>query len=89
MHTPGTTTVRHLRSIAHPAIRTPNDIFAISPTEFYVTNDHYSRHSHALRGFEDLYMGWGKLTSDVLHVSFPDVTRAAKKPTERVNEAAH
>lgn len=39
-HVLDTTTVRHVRSIRHPLIRTPNDIYAESPSKFLVTNDH-------------------------------------------------
>lgn len=39
-HVLDTTTVKHVRSIRHPLIRTPNDIYAESPSSFYVTNDH-------------------------------------------------
>ena len=42
-HTLSTTTVRHVRSMLHPLITTPNDIIALSPTSFYITNDHYYR----------------------------------------------
>lgn len=53
----GTSTVRHVRSIWHPLIRTPNDIFAESVTSMYVTNDHkYAEHG-VMRSLEDLYAG--------------------------------
>jgi hypothetical protein len=39
----GSSTVKHIRTISHPLIETPNDILAISPREFYVTNDHFYR----------------------------------------------
>lgn len=42
-HILGSNTVRHVRSIYHPLIKTPNDIYAESPTSFYVTNDHFYR----------------------------------------------
>lgn len=47
-------TVRHVRSIRHPLIYTPNDISAVSPSEFYVTNDHYYRDG-IKRAIEDLW----------------------------------
>lgn len=63
-HNLGSDTVRHVHSIAHPLIRTPNDVYAVSPTEIYVTNDHYYREGH-MRMLEDAWSGaaW----SDVIH----------------------
>ncbi|KAK1251543.1 hypothetical protein MKX07_007022 [Trichoderma sp. CBMAI-0711] len=40
-HVLGSDKARHVRTIWHPLIVTPNDIFAESPTSFFVTNDHY------------------------------------------------
>nr|QCC30367.1 TAPON1-like protein [Trichoderma atroviride] len=42
-HVVGSGKARHVRTIWHPLITTPNDIFAMSPTSFLVTNDHYFR----------------------------------------------
>ncbi|PYI10461.1 serum paraoxonase/arylesterase family protein [Aspergillus sclerotiicarbonarius CBS 121057] len=39
-------TIRHLRSIRHPLVTTPNDIYAVSPHSFYVTNDHLYREGY-------------------------------------------
>lgn len=67
-HTIGTGLVSHLRSIFHPLITTPNDIYAVSNSEFYVTNDHYYRDGH-LRSFEDVgYQSLAPWTTTV-HVS--------------------
>ncbi|KAK0720288.1 hypothetical protein B0H67DRAFT_181997 [Lasiosphaeris hirsuta] len=72
-HVIGSSAAKHIRSVWHPLIRTPNDIFARSPTSFYVTNDHhYSRHG-LMRALEDLYHGanW----ADTVHIRFnPSVT---------------
>lgn len=59
------TTVRHVRSIRHPLIATPNDIYAESPSSFYVTNDHFYREG-AMRFLEDIIPAatW----SDIIHV---------------------
>lgn len=72
-HTISTSEARYLRSVWHPLIRTPNDVYAISPTEFYVTNDHYYREG-ALRSFEDV--GWQSLApwTDTIHVAISDPT---------------
>lgn len=52
-HVLGSKTIRHVRSIYHPLIKTPNDIYAESPTSFYVTNDHFYREG-LMRLAEDL-----------------------------------
>jgi hypothetical protein len=40
MHTLGSSTAAHIQSIRDPLIRTPNDILARNPNQFWVTNDH-------------------------------------------------
>ncbi|KAM0206830.1 hypothetical protein ACHAQI_008055 [Fusarium lateritium] len=62
-HLIGSSTVRYVRSISHPLIQTPNDIAAVSPTSFYVTNDHYYREGF-LRQIEDVYYG-GKWSTTI------------------------
>lgn len=64
-HVLGSSSVKHVRSIRHPLIRTPNDIYAESPTSFFVTNDHGHREG-LLRVVEDLVplAKW----SDIAHV---------------------
>ena len=42
-HVAGTSEARYLRSIRHPLIRTPNDIYAMNATSLYITNDHFYR----------------------------------------------
>lgn len=81
-HTLGSTTAQHIRSVAHPNIRTPNDIYAISPTSFYVTNDHHYRDG-PMRILEDL--GWRGVAgwSDTQHVTFD-----AQDPTGNANSTA-
>jgi hypothetical protein len=39
-HVLGASSVRHVRTIEHTGIYRPNDIIALGPTSFYVTNDH-------------------------------------------------
>ncbi|KAK3686097.1 hypothetical protein B0T22DRAFT_383311 [Podospora appendiculata] len=65
-HVIGAPTVRHIRSVWDPLIRTPNDVVATSPTSFYVTNDHYYAEHGLMRTIEDLYANaeW----TDVIHV---------------------
>lgn len=50
-------TVQHVRSIRHPLIQTPNDIYAVSPLSFYVTNDHFYRD------------GLGRFVEDILPIA--------------------
>ncbi|KAF7538098.1 hypothetical protein G7054_g3264 [Neopestalotiopsis clavispora] len=42
-HEIGSATALHIRSVLDPLIRTPNDILALSPQRFLVTNDHHYR----------------------------------------------
>ncbi|GKZ80952.1 hypothetical protein AnigIFM56816_005462 [Aspergillus niger] len=72
-------TVRHVRSIRHPLIITPNDIYAESPRSFYVTNDHRYRDG-ALRTVENILPAakW----STVIHVQL-DSLAAVPADTER------
>ncbi|CAD0106987.1 unnamed protein product [Aureobasidium uvarum] len=67
-HVIGSSTLKHIRTISHRLIETPNDIYAVSPNEFYVTNDH--RHREGL--MRELEMvapfGW----SSTIHVSITD-----------------
>ncbi|KAI0196415.1 serum paraoxonase/arylesterase family protein [Astrocystis sublimbata] len=69
VHTVGSDAAQHLRTIAHPLIRTPNDLLAISEHEFLVTNDHYYRDGH-MRTVEELFrlQSW----TDIVHVRFDE-----------------
>uniref|UniRef100_A0A8H7N506 Serum paraoxonase/arylesterase family protein n=1 Tax=Bionectria ochroleuca TaxID=29856 RepID=A0A8H7N506_BIOOC len=40
-HALGSSTAKWIRSIRHPLIKTPNDIFGHTPTSIYITNDHH------------------------------------------------
>ncbi|KAL7932575.1 hypothetical protein V8C35DRAFT_307483 [Trichoderma chlorosporum] len=53
-HVIGSKTARHIRTIWHPLFTTPNDLFAESPTSFFVTNDHYYTGGF-MRTVEDLF----------------------------------
>ncbi|KAI1263485.1 serum paraoxonase/arylesterase family protein [Xylariaceae sp. FL1019] len=70
VHNVGSDSATHIRSIAHPMIRTPNDLIAISPNEFLVTNDHFYREGR-LRFIEN-FMGKIKSWTDLVHVRFDD-----------------
>ncbi|KAK4100192.1 hypothetical protein N658DRAFT_567687 [Parathielavia hyrcaniae] len=65
-HVLGSSSIKHLRSVWHPLVKTPNDLFAESPTSFYVTNDHHYRYYGLPRTIEDLYFK-AKWT-EVVHV---------------------
>ena len=69
-HKIGTSEAEHQRSIWHPTIRTPNDIYAINAHAIYFTNDHYYREGH-LRTVEELITTsrW----SDVIHLDILDL----------------
>jgi hypothetical protein len=68
-HVIGSGTARHIRTIWHPLIVTPNDLFAESPTSFFVTNDHYYTDGFQ-RAIEDLLpiAAW----TNVVHVQLQD-----------------
>lgn len=68
-HTLGTTKATHLRTVRHPLIRTPNDIYALSPTELLVTNDHAHR-AGLLRTVEDIVTHPLGPKTSLVHVSF-------------------
>lgn len=73
-HVIGSSSAKHLRSVWHPLIRTPNDIFAASPTSIYVSNDHLYRDHGPMRTIEDLYSG-AKWTETV-HLQLDSLTAA-------------
>lgn len=72
-HVVGTPEAKHLRSIWHPLLRTPNDIYARSADSFYVTNDHYYREGY-MRVVEDIgcqhIAGW----TDLIHIHVTNLT---------------
>ncbi|KAK0652822.1 hypothetical protein B0T16DRAFT_106001 [Cercophora newfieldiana] len=63
-HVIGSPSIRHIRSVWHPLLRTPNDVYASSPTSVYATNDHHYTDG-MLRLIEDVYSG-AKWTDTVL-----------------------
>ncbi|OIW30691.1 serum paraoxonase/arylesterase family protein [Coniochaeta ligniaria NRRL 30616] len=79
-HEIGSASVRHIRSVWDPLIRTPNDIVALSPTSFLVTNDHIYREG-LMRTVEDMYFG-AKWT-DTIHVTL-NALGSATSDTEGV-----
>lgn len=68
-HRIGSSTVKYVRSISHALIQTPNDIVALSPTSFYVTNDHHYREG-LMRQVEDMY--YGAKWSNTIYVEITD-----------------
>jgi hypothetical protein len=73
-HVIGSPTIQHVRSIWHPLIRTPNDIFAESPTSLYVSNDHRHPYAGLMRAIEDLYFG-AKWTN-IVHIQLDSLAAA-------------
>lgn len=70
VHSVGSNTAKHLRTISNPLIRTPNDILALSEREFLVTNDHYYRDG-LMRVVEELtHSAW----TDLVHMHINDAT---------------
>lgn len=70
-HVIGTNTARHIRTIKHDLIQMPNDILALSPSSFLVTNDHFYREGF-MRVIEDIYSAatW----SNTIYVEFETST---------------
>lgn len=73
VHTVGSNTAKHLRSISHPLIRTPNDLLALSEREFLVTNDHYYRDGFMRVVEEFSHSAW----TEVVHVHLVDSTNVS------------
>jgi len=60
-------TARHIKTVRHPLIFTPNDIHSLGPDSFLVTNDHAFRTSHLGRSLEDLFdLSWMGRTSVIM-----------------------
>jgi hypothetical protein len=80
-HVIGSGKARHIRTIWHPLITTPNDIFAISPTSILVTNDHYFRKGLP-RMLEDVISKIAR--TNTAHVQLKDL-----KPVKSDDEGVH
>ncbi|KAI0125435.1 hypothetical protein BJ170DRAFT_631146 [Xylariales sp. AK1849] len=78
-HKVGTSKARHIRSVWDPLITTPNDLVALSPKQFLVTNDHFYREG-LMRSVEDIYPG-AKWTNTI-HVELSNLSAA--QPTSGV-----
>lgn len=76
-------TVRYIRSINHPLLYTPNDVFSLGPGELLVTNDHYYRDGH-MRGLEEIggqdTTGW----TNIIHLN-ADLDAKTTRSLEDVN----
>lgn len=70
-HKIGSSEATHLRSIWHPLIRTPNDIYIKSLNEIYVTNDHYYREG-LMKLVEDVAYGTIAPWTDLIHLHISD-----------------
>jgi hypothetical protein len=79
-------TAQHVRSIRHPLIQTPNDIYAHSPNSLYVTNDHFYR-SGFLRLVEDVWPSakW----SNIIHVQLHELENVADATSLLTASVAH
>ncbi|KAI5450293.1 hypothetical protein NCC49_003204 [Naganishia albida] len=66
-HVLGSSSARHIRSVHHPLVRTPNDIYSIGPGELLVTNDHKHRDGF-LRHVEDVVSHALAPKTDIVHL---------------------
>ena len=66
-HVLGSTSAQHVRSVHHPLIRTPNDIYSIGPGQLLVTNDHKHRDGF-LRHIEDVVSHSLAPKTDIIHL---------------------
>ena len=76
----GDTEAHYVRSILHPLIRTPNDIFAVSETSFYVTNDHLAREGLS-RFITDMGSDDFGANSDIVHITITASELESKDPS--------
>jgi hypothetical protein len=71
---------QHLKSMKHPLVYTPNDIYSLGPFDLLVTNDHVNTRGH-LRTAEDLFtVSWTSRT---------DIVRLHDGGAEVVAEGLH
>ncbi|KAE8154847.1 hypothetical protein BDV25DRAFT_147095 [Aspergillus avenaceus] len=86
-HRIGSDEATHLRSIWHPLIRTPNDVYFQTLHDIYVTNDHYYRDG-AMRLVEDV--AYGKLApwTDLIHLTIADPITQTLSGKGEVDDAA-
>lgn len=89
-HKLGSNTVKHVRTISHPFIKTPNDLYAVSPKEIYVTNDHYYFDGF-LRQVEDMWPGakWSNLIHATVSEDGSVEAEAAVEKLHGPNGLAH
>ncbi|KAF7969980.1 hypothetical protein HWV62_25470 [Athelia sp. TMB] len=71
-HVIGTTEAEFVRTVRHPLIRTPNDVFIVNPSSFYVTNDHYYREGF-MRTVEDVLTERFGAWTDTVHIAITDM----------------
>lgn len=81
----GSDTIEHMRSVWDPLITTPNDIVAVSPTSFFVTNDHFYREG-LMREIETAFFGakW----SNTIYVEFTELTDGSFRDDDHEVKAA-
>lgn len=80
-HQLGTDRAKFERSMRHPMLRSPNDVVAITPSSFYVTNDHV--HYEGLkRTWEDVGTQSSAPITDLVFFELASIT--TKDPTSGV-----
>ncbi|KAI9842531.1 MAG: hypothetical protein M1838_003088 [Thelocarpon superellum] len=87
-HVLGTSEARHLRSIWHPLVRTPNDLYAVDAHHLYVTNDHYYREG-LMRLVEDLGYQTVAPWTDLIHLHLTDLHATNDTAGVRATVANH
>ena len=53
-----TVVAKHLRTLKHTLVYTPNDIYSLGPTDLLVTNDHVNTHGHGRLAEDLLTSSW-------------------------------
>nr|POE87617.1 serum paraoxonase/arylesterase 2 [Quercus suber] len=81
-HVLGSDEAEFVRSVRHPQITMPNDIVAITPSSFYVTNDHIY-HEGIIRNWEDAGSQGIAPSTTVVFVDVTDLS--AKGPNSGVS----
>lgn len=81
-HVVGSSEAEFVRTVRHPLIRTPNDIFIANSSSFYVTNCHYYREG-LMRAVEDLLTQRFGAWTDTVHIAIDDMN--SRDPSGGIN----
>lgn len=81
-HVVGSSEAEFVRTVRHPLIRTPNDIFIANNSSFFVTNCHYYREG-VMRAIEDILTQRFGAWTDTVHVAIDDMN--SQDPSSGIN----